>query len=137
MTSCNRLNLVLDSSQVMISNLVVQALLASTHNSICGPAASKKKKEARDAIALPAKGFSPALPLMSGCQVLRLTPKRLTSPGRGSIPHQGIIPQCYRIHGDPIRPAVACAQTTLRTQAWGRPQQDAVARRLHFPQLPR
>src|SRR6266516_8077107 len=32
--------------------------LTSTHHSICGPAAREKKKEARDSLALPAKGIA-------------------------------------------------------------------------------
>src|SRR6266516_2219942 len=32
--------------------------LTSTHHSICGPAAREKKQEARDSLALPAKGFA-------------------------------------------------------------------------------
>jgi len=36
--------------------------LTSTHNSLYGPAARKKKKEARDTLALPAKGFALCTP---------------------------------------------------------------------------
>ena len=37
--------------------------LSSSHNSICGPEARKKKKKARDTLALPAKDFALCTPM--------------------------------------------------------------------------
>src|SRR6266516_5059501 len=44
------------------------SVLTSLHHSICGPQARWKKKEARDTLALSAKGFALCTPLMRGCQ---------------------------------------------------------------------
>ena len=54
--------------------------LTSTQDSICGPAARKKKKEARDTLALPAEGEALCTPSKEGGE------GHPRAPGRGRSP---------------------------------------------------